>query len=226
MALNRPSLSIENTVNDQCTSFTLADTTGQYNVTTNPEGYGLPGGPLSNDVTGLEVVVKNLSTGTYFTYTFTILLGVVQTCTLSLNGGTPTDISTEVGAAAWPFVQDVSEFDLYADYGVTLPDFADAAFQVEYTISGSALDGGVSTPFSYTTSETFLVDCDTACCISKMYAALDPTCNCSESAQKLADEAYSWLQTARNASEYGDTDKSVAALKKASDMCNCNCKDC
>jgi hypothetical protein len=225
MALNRPNLSIENTVNDQCTGITLADTTGQYNITTNPEGYGLPGGPLSNDVTSLEVVVRNESTGTYFTYAFVISLGVVQSCTLSIQGGTPTDISTEVGAIPWPFDAD-DQFNLFDDYGVTLPSFEDGVWQVEYTIEGSALDGGVSTPFSYTTSETFLVNCEITCCIGKMYAKLDPNCPCSDEGQKNADKAYAFLQAATYASQYGKTEEAIEALKKAQELCDCNCKDC
>jgi hypothetical protein len=224
MSLERPNLKIENTINDQCTGFTLADTTGEYPTATT--GYGAPDTIIHDDVTGLIVTVRNLSTGIYFTYTFTLLFQVTQTCTLSLQGGTPADIQTEVGPLAFPFIQDVNEFNPWADYGITLPDFVDGVYQVEYEITGSSSITGVPVEFDYTTSETFLVDCETACCISKMYAKLDSDCSCSDKASELANQAYTFLMIARGAAEIGDNDKAVDNLKKAADLCNCQCKSC
>jgi len=215
MGLTRPNLSIENTVNDECTAFSIADTTT----------YGGAPSIGVNSVTGLVINVVNESTGIYFTYTFVIVSGVIQTGTLSIQGGTPASITTYVVSLAWPFITAVNEFNLFGSYGVTLPDFGDAAFQVEYTITGRADPGDGSGPadFSYTTSETFLVDCETACCISKMLADLDPNCSCSDTKQALAISAYTWLLVARASANYGQVDKAVAALQKASDLCNCDC---
>ena len=114
MPLNRPDLSIYNTINDECTSFSLADTTGEYPTAAN--GYAAPNTIVHDDVTDLVITVTNQSTGIYFTYTFTVLLQVTQTATLSLNGGTAADINAEVGPLAFPFITDVNEFDLWADY--------------------------------------------------------------------------------------------------------------
>jgi len=223
MTLVRPNVTIENTINDACDGFTLADTTGLYDVTTNPLGYGLPGGILVNDVEGLTIVIRNETTGLYFTYVFVISLAVTQTVTLSVQGGSPVDITALFAVTGWPFVQNVNEFDPFVDYGVTLPDFVDGCFQTEYTITGNSNRGGGTEAFAYTTSETFLVDCTTACCISKMLADIDPNCSCSDKKQALATSAYTWLLSARAAANYGQVDKAVADLQKAADMCNCDC---
>lgn len=227
MALVRLDLTIATTINEACDTMTLADTTGEYPAAAN--GYASPDAIIHDDVLTLTIVVRNKSTGTYFTYAFGILLQVTQTTTLSLNGGTATNIHTEVGPLAFPFITDVNEFDLWADYGVTLPDFDDAVYQIEYTITGQSTGGGGSplTDFSYTTSVAVLKDCDTCCCISGKFAALDPNCNCSSAALDLAIQADTWLKTARAAAAMGDVTKAVAALTKADETCNCSdCADC
>lgn len=221
MALVRLDLKIENTINDQCTGFSLADTTGEFPAVTN--GYGGASMIIHDDVTSLVIVVRNETTGLYFTYTFVIQFQVTQSATLSIQGGTATDISATSAALAFPFIQGVSEYDLWADQGVTLPDFVDGAYQVEYTIAGNSTQGGAAEDFSYTTSETFIVDCTTACCITKMLADIDPNCSCSDKKQDYAMRAYTWLLTARAAAGYGQVDKAVDALQKAADMCDCGC---
>ena len=223
MALNRVGLSIEIAKNDKCDALYLEDTTGEYNITTNPLGYGLPSGIASNDVTEVIVVLRYSTLGTYITYNFTVALGVIQTATLAIEDGTPVDIYSELPSQVWPFDSD-DQFELTGDYGVTLPELEDGVFQVEYTISGSS--GNPTEEFSYTASEQFVLDCETACCIDKMYADLDPNCGCSDEKQKKADEAYTWLQVARASAELGDTNKAVTALIKAKSICDCNCKGC
>jgi hypothetical protein len=252
MALNRVGLSIEIAKNDKCDTLyledttgeynitedttgeynittnpldygLLEDTTGEYNITTNPLGYGLPGGATINNVTSIVVVLRYSTLGTYLTYTFTVLSGVIQTATLAIEGGTPVNIFSILPSTAWPFASS-NRFELTGDYGVDLPELQDGVFQIEYTISGSA--GSPAEAFSYTTSEQFVLDCETACCIDKMYADLDPNCGCSDEKQKKADEAYTWLQVARASAELGNTEKAVAALIKAKSICDCNCKGC
>lgn len=223
MALNRVGVSIAVTKNEACSGLFLEDTTGQYNAVTNPEGYGLPGGATSDNVTNVIVVLRYSTLGTYITYNFTVLLGVIQACTLAIEGGTPVDITAELPHTVWPFDSD-HQFELTADYGVTIPTIGDGVYQVEYTIEGEA--GAPAEAFSYTTSEQFVLDCEARCCIHKLYASLDPNCSCSDEKQKTADEAYTWLQTANYAAEYGDVDKAVDALKKAKELCDCNCKGC
>lgn len=208
----RPTLTIATEINEACDTMTLWDTTADYG-----------GGTVTTaSVESVVIVVRNKTTGTYFTYTFTVGTNVISAATLSLDGGTATNILAELASTAWPFIVDVNEFDLWADYGVTLPDFDDAVYQPEYTISRTT-----ATAYSYTTSVAVLKDCDTCCCISGKFAALDPNCNCSSAALDLAIQADTWLKTARAAAAMGDVTKAVAALTKADETCNCSdCADC
>lgn len=201
----RPDLSISTEINEACTTMSLWDTTDDYG-----------GGTVTiNSVTQVVIVVNNKSTGTYFTYTFTVSSGTITAATLSIDGGTATTITSELSSTAWPFIVDVNEFDLWGDYGVTLPEFADGVIQPEYTISG---DG-----YSYTTSVTEMVTCDICCCVSKMFANLDPSCECSDAATANAIKADTELMIALAAADMGDVTKAVAALAKAQEICDCSC---
>jgi hypothetical protein len=226
MPLNRPTLKIALTINEACTTIELADTTGEYPAAAN--GYAAPNTIVHDDVTSLVVVVRNKTTGTYFTYTFGILLQVTQTTTLSLDGGTATDIHTEVGALAFPFITDVNEFDLFGDYGVTLPDFDDGVYQVEYTISGESTGGGGSpnTPFSYTTSKMTVRDCDLCECIADKFVEIDPNCNCTDKSIPFIQRIQALSQSAMFAAEKGMATKAVNALNKAIELCACTNCDC
>lgn len=225
MALTRVNLTIETTKGDDCASLFLEDQTGSYNAVTNPLGYGVTNGAAVNDVTSVVVVLRYSSLGTYLTYTFTVASGTITAATLAMGTATATDILAELASTTWPFVSPTL-FELTADYGVTIPSVTDGVYETEYTISGTASDSGTPTAFSYTTSEQFVLACTAKCCISKLYAALDPSCACCDEAQDKADEAYTWLQVAYAAAEYGDTTKAVAALKKAQELCDCGCSGC
>ncbi len=223
MALERVGLSGDITKNDACNSLFFEDTTGEYNATTNPLGYGLPGGITDSDVTRVVLVLRYISKGTYITYDFNVLAGNIISVTLSIEGGVPVSISTST-INAWPWVAP-NLFEVTGDYGVTIPTVEDGVYQIEYTISGatSGGEGAEGETFSYTTSEQFVLDCNTACCIAKMYAELDPECDCSDAKMKKADEAYSWLQAARYSAEYGDVNEAKLALDKAAKLCDCGC---
>src|SRR6187401_1572759 len=92
-------LTISTVVTD-CDTMTFVDSTGTY--PTAEQGYSLPSGATSASVTG-AIIVVNLPDGSYFTYTFTILNNALVTATLSLSGGTPTNIYSYVSAVLFPF---------------------------------------------------------------------------------------------------------------------------
>jgi len=207
----RPTLTILITKNEACTTMTLADTTADYG-----------GGTVTTaSVEQVVIVVRNKSNDSYFTYTFTVVSNLITAATLSLNGGTATTITSELSSTAWPFIVDVNEFDLWGDYGVTLPDFDDAVIQPEYTITRTTAEA-----YSYTTSKTVLIDCNTCCCITKLGASLDPGCDCSTGKRKTYDDAYTWLHVAKDAAAVGNVSRAVEALRKASELCSCACTDC
>jgi hypothetical protein len=55
MSLTRVGLTIETVISNNCTKVTVEDITGNYNVTSNPLGYGLPGGIAYNDITDADL---------------------------------------------------------------------------------------------------------------------------------------------------------------------------
>jgi hypothetical protein len=224
MALERVGLSISTTNNSTCNGLTFEDTTGTYNVTSNPDGYGLPEGIVSNDITSATIVLTNQSDNTYITFVFTVSSGTITAATLSVQGGTATSILSELSSTVFPFVT-ANAFDMSADYGVTVPEITDGLYQTEYTVSGTSTGGGAlpSQTFSYTTSIQELVYCATKCCITKMFANIDPNCGCAADAIVKANRADGYLKIAISAAEYGKIDEAVAALNKATELCDCGC---
>ena len=140
MAVTAPNFTIILSVDSGCSELNLVDSTGEYSALTNPLGYGLPSGPSTTDVTGCEIVVTLNTLGTTLTYDFTIASGVVAAATLAIGSGTPTSILSSLTSTAWPFIVDVNPFNLVGDYGVTIPEFTDEIFKVEYNITEEALE--------------------------------------------------------------------------------------
>ncbi len=219
MALTRVGLAITLAVNSTCTTITVTDSTGAYNVTTNPLGYGLPGGIATTDVSSLIVTV-NIQGGSYFTYTFTIDTtdGSVTAATLSLSGGTATNIFASLPATVFP----LSAFDLWGSYGVTLPTFGDGIIEVDYTIGGSVASGDLpAQDFNYTTSGSMLVPCSGCCCVQKMGLAIDPDCACSNEAMWNYLRASTYLEIAKFNTQIGKNAVAQSALTKAQEICDC-----
>jgi hypothetical protein len=223
MSLNRVNLSIKTTTNSGCGGLSFEDTTGNYNALTNPEGYGLPGGIVINDITSAQIMLEHQSTGIYVMFSFTIALGVVTAATVSINGGTATDILSELSSTTFPFTS-LNPFNMSGDYGVELPEVKDGLYQTIYTISGESDEGTVPhTEFNYTSSVQELISCETNCCIAKLEASIDPGCDCSSEKMAQAMRARQYLNIAISAAEYGKTSDAVDALNKAKALCDSNC---
>jgi len=218
-------VSINVTIGEDCANIVVDDTTGSYDVSTNPEGYGLPDGPTVNDVTGLVIVVTNQNEGWYLTYTFTISSGTITAATLGVSGATATSILTELSSTTWPFITAVNAFDATADYGVTIPDLTDGIYQVDYTITGEAPGDSappVDSPFSYTTSEYPVLSCDLCCCIDNMFIeAAGCDCGCDGGNDAMTARYYFILS--KYAAGRGDTDLAVANFEKAQSICDDGC---
>ncbi len=203
----RPTLAITLAVNSACTNMTLTDSTADYGA----------GSITLNSVTGLVVVVT-MADGTYFTYTFTIVNQVITVCTLSISGGTATTITTELVSTVWP----LSVFGLFTDYGVTLPDFDDMVYTVDYTITGQTDPVDDTTAFSYTTSSTIAKTCDLCCCLSKAYQEVDPNCiDEDELFEKIMADTYA--KVAVFSANVGNATRAQLALTKGIALCDCNC---
>jgi hypothetical protein len=213
--MNRPDVSITLEVTNDCESLLLTDDTGTYNSVTNPEGYGLTGGPAVNDVTGVEIVLTYDTQETSITYNFTVASGVITAATLGVEDETPTDILSELVSTTWP----LTDFDLVLDYGVTIPTFELGVHSVDYTITGTYN----SSSFSFTTSKSILNECSANCCIQKMFAEIDVNCGCASEAIDKANRAKGYLMAARYGAQSGKTDEAVKALNKANELCEGGC---
>jgi hypothetical protein len=140
---------------------------------------------------------------------------VILSGTLSISGGTPVAIT---GVAGTPLP--LTNFNLTGSYGVTLPTIGDGVYTVTLEIIG--VDGS-SQAFDYVTDTVPFVGCALSCCVSKMIAKLDPTCNCSEKAMDKATEAFMWLQCAIFSAQGGNITNAQNALTKGQSICDCGC---
>ena len=217
MALTRLDLSIELTNATDCSDITLTDSTGLYNVTTNPLGYGLPSGITVNNVSSLIITV-NMGGGIYITYTCVVSSGVITSCLLSINGGTGTEIVSLLASTTFP----VTDFSLFStDYGVTLPTLEDGIVEVDYNISGVSGSGEV---FNYLTSSSIMLTCDLCCCLQEKLLSIDVNCSCSDEKLQNYLRASTYLDVAVMNMDIGKNEQALEALNKATEICNCqNC---
>jgi len=224
MAVTPPNLTIDLSVDSDCSELNLSDITGEYDALTNPLGYGLPGGPDEADITGCEIVVTLNTLGTTLTYDFTIAAGVISAATLAIGSGTPASILTSLSSTAWPFITAVNPFNLVGDYGVTIPEFTDEIFKVEYNITGE-IAGPES--FDFTTTAYEPVICNSQCCIDKRFQAIDVNCACSD--DKITEALYgqTLIYQVEIASEQGDLTAALQALEQLRVLCGteggCGC---
>lgn len=216
MALTRINLSETLTTSADCSDVALTDSTGLYNITTNPLGYGAPLAATVNSVTS-AIIKVNMSGGIYFTYTFTIVNGVITAATVSINGASAVNILSHLTSTAFPFTS-ISLFS--TTYGVTLPSLEDTVLEVDYSIIGTQS----GTAYNYTTSSTALLTCSICCCLANLALEIDPLCDCSQDTTQAYLKASSYLEVAAMNMDVGKTDQALIALNKAKEICNS--KDC
>lgn len=220
MAVSPPVLSISLTRNSTCTSLLLADTTGEYGVDGNTTGYGLPSGPSINDITTVTIVVTYNSLPTTLTYVFTITSGVISTCTLQIASGTPVSITSNLTNTAWPFTAS-DTFDLFDDYGVTIPAFTDDIYTVSYKIEGTTPD-----VFDFETEDTSVVLCASQLCVNQRFASLDWSCECSSTKAKQAMQGQSLIYQVSSSVALGDLSVALSSLEDLKRLCDTSAGGC
>lgn len=215
MPISPVNLTIQLTTSDACDALYLSDITGTVGVDDNVDGYGVSGGPAVNDVDTVTVLCTYNSAGTYITYVFTVANGVITACTLAIQTGTPADIFAELTSTAWPFTT-TTPFNLFGDYGVTVPAFTDEIFTVEYTIEGdvSAVD------FDFSTIENKAIVCNAQCCVDKKFLDIDWSCECSAADSKTAMYGQALINNVLAAeTSTGNLAVAISALDKLSILC-------
>ena len=203
-----PVMNIDIEVNDTCDGLLFTDET-TYSA----------GTILSSTVTSVILRLDYSTLGTFLYYTFTISNNVITAARLRVastgsDGAAGTDILAELASTVFPLV----DFDLSADYGVTIPDVEDGIYYTTYTIAGNS--GGA---YSYNTTEQDIIACSACCCISKMFQEIDPNACCDDKKWMTAMRAASYLSAARYATQGGFVDNAVTALNKAQEVCDDGC---
>lgn len=215
MSVTSPDCSIELAINTGCTELSMEDTTGNYPVA--PNGYGLPGGPEINDVTEVSITATYSLLSITLEYVFTVLNGTITAATLSIDSATPVDIFSALASTVWPFT--TVPFVLTDDYGPEMPEFTDDIVSVTYEVSGEV----AAEAFSVSTSARISIDCNTTCCRDKKFINLDPNCGCNPDALINALYIDALLKQATFSAQYNYTDRAVAALQKATELCDGDC---
>lgn len=210
-------------VKDGCTKLTFSDTTG-FKVTEctcdqNDNGYGLTGGIALNDVTSAVLNAYYPEMDTAYKFTFTIVNHVITAATLTDINGIVTNIYADLVSTVFP----LTDFEITLPaYGVTFPKLTDGIINWDYTIDG--VSG--ATPFSYTTSDGTLSDCNINCCIEKSYLDLDTSCGCLNDKIKKIINSEIFLNAANYAISVGQESKTNEFVALANQFCESNCKDC
>ena len=206
---------------DGCFGFTFTDTTGAYNVTTNPGGYGAPN-IAWEDVTDVTISIYAPGSTVLYIITFGVSTGNLASATVTAPDGTVTDILDDVQTLSFPFDATLGNGALPIDEtyigGTADESLLDGVYTFVYVVS----DG----TNSYNTTVYTLSKCNATCCITKAYANLDSACGCDASSLKSVQRADSFLNAAISAADLGMMEAAQTDIEKALELCSGNCKTC
>ncbi|MFY8248167.1 MAG: hypothetical protein ACOVJ5_00520 [Gloeomargaritales cyanobacterium] len=221
MALTRLDLSAQICVEDSCNKLLFSDTTGSVGAAcaadVNEFGYGLFGGITSGEVQSAVINVYYPLMTSPVKFTFVMSSNVILFCIINDLNGVATNITSLLTSTVFPLV----DFDISADYGVTVPEVTDGLYTWDYTITGISPE-----EFTYTTSGGFTSDCTVDCCIEKSYLQMDSNCGCFDDKVKTIIRSEVFLWASRYAINVGQDSKADNFLTKAKENCETNCKDC
>lgn len=214
-------LILEHEVSEQvdCTKWDFIITSGDYNATTNPGGFGAPN-VASTAITSATLEVKPYGYTTGWLFTFTIVSGSVTACTVTSPDGTVTNIFADLEYTSFPF-SEAEPFVINNEWfgGEADSELTSSAYYFELNISD-----GTDT---YTSSSDELIVCSICCCVRNSAADLDARdCGCGDSKIEKAARARIFLDAAIYAMENGEVDQSYANLMKAKDYCEGKCTNC
>lgn len=206
---------------EDCLEWDLTDTTGAYNVTTNPTGYGSPNTASSAIVSAIiNVLPYGETVPTIFT--LTIATNVVTAATWTAPDGTVTNILADLAYTVFPFTE-AAPFTIYGEWMGNGADseLTSGAYNFEYIIATS---GGALT---YNTDIDQLITCQVCCCVRSAAVDLDASdCKCNKEKVDKAVRASIFLDSAIWAMENAEVEKAVANLNQAHDICSGNCVNC
>jgi hypothetical protein len=180
---------------NECTGITIKDTTGFYNVTTNPSGWN-----ANSTVYRVGPSVPNVQSAT-----ITITLNSSPTPLVTIN------VATDIQNAIFPI------FDLYTYAPVDVfgnTTLADGSYTITYTIVDS-------NDITYTTDTIVVVYCNVTCCVSKKAVAVaNELCNdCDSQAYEDFLIADGILQSLKAVAECSGEAEFLKLLNKLQRLC-------
>jgi len=195
---------------NNCKTLKLSETTGVYNISTNPTGWDSTGAtnPAAANATRVRITIVTPSG----TYSF-------DSDPLDANYYAPL---VPLGTY-FPDPTGVKEFMLTAsNLGGSV---GDGIYSVTYKVYGAF---GANT-YEETVTQTFLLTCNIRCCIDKLFqvAAQSDCTDCKNEKLDKALEAESYLKAAEYAAACGKTNMANKHLAKAQWICSTkNCTNC
>lgn len=195
-----------------CKQLTISETTGTYNVDTNPGGWGAPNLPLPTDPTLNAIIEITAPDGTVYTFDksdigpnfpFPDPTGLEE-MVFNYNGGIVGNYTNPTGVVAFP----------------------DGYYAIKYTIT--YLKG--ITPVTLFTNQSIILTCQTRCCVDKLFHAASQTKECADCDNNLLNkalEAEAYLKSAEYAAGCGKVEMAKQNLAKAQWICNSyKCSNC
>jgi len=181
---------------DNGSLITLYDTTGIYNVSTNPGGYGdPPANPDYTDVTAATLELQLMGSDG----TFTTVYGPT-----SVVSGTPP-------------LQTFPTDDITNSINIA-EDLDDGYYKAIYVVTASAVD--------YTATEYYTFYSDARCCFKKKALAVENCpCNCDDKKMALIEAHIALLAIETAAADENSVDvyNAIAYMAKICKDCGCGC---
>ena len=181
------------------TKIYLTETTGSYNITTNPHGWGAPGGLAIGSVTNATVVFTNMTTNTnYEVVTYPTLPTTSTTTAFTVNYGDIGGVNdTVIADAVW-------------------------AIRIKTNNGVNGLDETLNTTAFY-----MVTMYNAKCCVkSKMTEISLDDCQCDSTAMTLAIDSWYWLEAAEAAACSGYVTRAKNILALVNRLCgnaDCGC---
>lgn len=202
-----------------CKEINLFEETGNYNITTNPTGYGAPN-VASSAIVSQVIKFLKYGTTTPVIFTFTIAANVITAATRTATDGTVTNILADLASTAFP----IAEADPFVITGEYLTEVADSdidsdAYYIESTVSTSTV------PYTFTVDQ--LLTCSACCCVASAQADLKASdCKCDPKKAMNAFYARVYLDAAVYAMEREEVDEAHNNIVEAKERCQGNCTTC
>ncbi len=214
MANTNLQLNINICQTNNCKIIKLYDTTGEYNVSTNPYAWVTGSGPESSklvnvtrvrlDITQPDDTIVNLDSDDGSLVLLTPLPSADEEVYLSIDS-----------------------LLLKGTSGLPLDD---GKYTFTYTIDGLYVSGLADIDFSTSVTKSFYLTCQTSCCVDKLFhlAAQETNCGaCKKEKLNTALTAQAYLKSAEYAAACGKFNMAEEELAKAQWICSTkNCNNC